>query len=76
MWLPYWTVSPRENPALSVSWGQSNPTSLLLSEPVSLYSQNPQGEQGQGELADDVTKMLLSNKGFLSGLWDYQGVLT
>ena len=76
MWLPYWTVSPRENPALSVSWGQSNPTSLLLSEPVSLYSQNPQGEQGQGELADGVTKMVLSNKGFLSGLWDYQGVLT
>ena len=76
MWLPYWTVSPRENPTLSVSRGQSNPTSPFLSEPISLYTPNPQGEQGQGELADDVTKIVLSNKGFLSGLWDYQGVLT
>ena len=76
MWLPYWTVSSRENPPLLVSWDQSNATSLFLLEPVSLYSQNPHGEQGQGELVDGVTKMVLSNKGFLSGLWDYQGVLT
>lgn len=66
MWLPYWTVSPRENPALSVSWGQSNPTSATY-KAVSLYSQNPQGEQGQGELADGVTKTVLSNKGFYQG---------
>ena len=75
MWLPYWTVSPRENPALSVSWGQSNPTSPFLSEPISLYTQNPQGEQGQGELADGVTKMVLSNKGFLSGLLGLPGCI-
>ena len=52
---------------------QSNIPFLIRA--ISLYSQNPQGEQGQGELADGVTKTVLSNKGFLSGLWDYQGVI-
>ena len=68
------SVTQRKPSSVSILGSvQSNIPFLIRA--ISLYSQNPQGEQGQGELADGVTKMVLSNKGFLSGLWDYQGVI-
>ena len=68
------SVTQRKPSSVSILGSvQSNIPFLIRA--ISLYSQNPQGEQGQGELADGVTKTVLSNKGFLSGLWDYQGVI-
>lgn len=63
MWLPYWTVSPRENPFLSVSQGQSINIPFLIRARLTLWPILKVGK-GQGELADGVTKTVLSNKAF------------